>query len=508
MSLHPPADAPDGIARDTAIALKNAAKLGASLVVTWGVALAVRLYLPRHLGPELIGVLSFAEGFSATFFIVLGMGVDMYIQKVVPVRPEHASDFFGGVVAVRLLLSTGMFLVMAAVMALAGRSAAVQAVVFVYGLAYVLSSINGSLAALLHASRKIDGLAAVNIGSKLVWGAGLAAALALRLGLVGLAGAFLASEALRTAALSALARRHVGLRLRLDLAAVKLVVLASLPIYVNNVANNVYAKVDVTLISFLASDIEVGWYGTAANLASLALLVSPLVSWVLLPLLSRAAARSQEELFSILRRAVLVVLLLVLPVSLMMGIGADVWVPALFGEAFVPSIRTLRILSPVFVCTYMAMISATCLVLLDRAWTVAGISLGALVLAPTLDLLLVPWCLRALGPGGAGVGAAIALLVTEASVMVALTAAVGRKAFSRRSALVIGKVVLACAAVVGADVAWRSIGPARLALDMALYLALLLGLRAVSPSEIAGLTRFLRSGSWRDAHVQGAPGGT
>lgn len=501
MSLHPPPRESEERRRDTIIALKNALKLGAALVATWGVALAVRLYLPRHLGPELIGVLNFAEGFTTTFFIVLAMGVEMYIQKVIPVRPEHASEFFGGIVTIRLLASAGVFAAMAVVMALAGRSAAVQAVVFVYGLAHVLMSINTSLAALLHASRKIDGLAVVNITSKLFWGGGIAIAIVARVGLVGIAIAFLASEVVRTAALSVLARRHVGLRFRLDLGAVKLVVLASLPLYVNQVANTIYAKVDVTLISLLANDTEVGWYGTAANLASLALLLSPLVSWVLLPLLSRAASRSREALFSILQQAIEVVLLVVIPVSLLTAVGADVWIPSLFGPAFAPSTLTLRILSPIFVCTYLAMISATCLVLLDRAWTVAKISLAALVMNPALDLVLVPWGMRALGPGGAGVGAAIALLVTEACVMIALTAAVGREAWSRRSALAIGKAALCCGVVVGVDLALRPLGPVRIALDMALYAALLFVSGALRISEVVGLARFLLGRSWDHARA-------
>lgn len=477
--------------RDTAVALRNALKLGGSLIATWAVALLVRLYLPRHLGPELLGVLSFAEGFTAAFFVVLTMGVEMYIQKEIPVRPEHASDFFGGIVAVRLVASAFVFAAMAVVMGLSHRPAAVQTVVLLFGLAHLVMSINASFAALLHASREVSGLAVVNIASKVLWGLGIGLALLLRLGLPGIASALLCAEVLRMAALVVLVRRHLALRVRLDLAAVKVVILASLPFYVNQMAFTIYAKVDVTLLTLLSSDAEVGYYGSAANLAGLALLLSPLVTSVLLPLLSRAARRSPEEMYSILQRAIEVVLLAVLPVSLLMGVGADVWTATLFGPAFTPATTSLRILSPIFVLTYVAMISASCLVLLGRAWTVAGISLAALALSPALHVLLISWGKGALGPGGAGVGAATTLLVTEASVTTALTIAVGRRSFSRATALSIGKAVLSAAIVVAVDLALRPLGPARLAVDMALYVLLLFALGAVRPGEIVELVRFL-----------------
>ncbi|MFO0590940.1 MAG: flippase [Polyangiaceae bacterium] len=482
---------PDAGRRDAKVAVKNAFTLGASLVATWAVALVVRFFLPRHLGPEAFGVYNFADAFSATFFVILGLGLETYIRKVIPVRPDHASDFFGGLLAVRLLLAVGVLVAMAIVMTLAGRPPSVQRVVFVFGAAQMLVAINGNLAALLHASRAVGGLAFVNVASKVLWGGGVALAIVAKTGLVGLALAFLASETLRAVALSWLSYRHVGLRLRLDLRALKAVLAASLPFYVIQVANTVYGRVDVSMLSVLASDTEIGWYGTSSNLAGLAFLLSPLVNWVLMPLLSRAGARSEEEMFGLVRRSIEAILLAILPISLLMGVGADVWIPLLFGRAFVPATLSLRILAPIFVFTYLAMISATILMLRERAWTVAAIQILGLALNPTLNFFLVPWAAQRLGVGGAGAGAAAALLITEASVATCLTFTVGRRAFDRAGVRAIGKAILSCAAVVIADRALRSLGPARLVLDMILYAALVFGTGAVKARDVASLGRLV-----------------
>lgn len=478
-------------ANDTALAVKNAVTLGGSLVATWGVALVVRFFLPRYLGPDQFGVLNFADSFAATSFIVLGLGLDTYIRKEIPVRPEHASDFFGGFFVVRLAMSALVFAGMAVFLAAAGRSPAVQRVAFAFGAAQILVVLNANLAALLHASRAVNGLALVNVISKVAWGAGVAIAIVSSAGLLGLAVAFLASEALRAGVLLRLTQRQIGLRFRFDPAAIKAVTIASFPFYVIQVAGTVYAKVDVTLLSLLTSDAEVGWYGTSSNLAGLAFLLSPLVSWVLMPLLSRAASRSREELFGILRRSIEAILLVVFPISLLLGVGADLWIPLIFGKAFAPAAASLRVLAPMIVFTYLATISATCLLLLGRAWTVALIQIGGLVLNPTLNLLFVSWAKRSLGPGGAGGAAAVALLLTEASVAIALTATVGRGAFDRASVRSLGKAASCCAAVVILDRLIAPLGPARLAIDALVYGVLLFVTGAIRPADVATLARFL-----------------
>src|ERR1041385_8177257 len=92
-------------AHEIAVAVRNALKLGGSLVLTWSVALIVKLQLPAHLGPIRQGRYGFAEGFAGMWFSAVSLGIETYVFKEVPVRPKHASDFMGGVFALRGLIS-------------------------------------------------------------------------------------------------------------------------------------------------------------------------------------------------------------------------------------------------------------------------------------------------------------------------------------------------------------------------------------------------------------------
>jgi len=90
-------------------AVRGAFVLGASLVATWTVALVVRLLLPRSLGPALFGEFNFADALAANAFVFITFGLDTYIQKELPARPSHQSEFIGGVFVVRLVASALLF---------------------------------------------------------------------------------------------------------------------------------------------------------------------------------------------------------------------------------------------------------------------------------------------------------------------------------------------------------------------------------------------------------------
>src|SRR5262245_16027614 len=90
-------------AHDSRVAVRNAAKLGSSLVLTWGVGLVIRFWIPRHLGPDIFGQFNRADALTANLFALTYLGLDNYIQKTVAVRLEAASEFFGGVLSLRAL---------------------------------------------------------------------------------------------------------------------------------------------------------------------------------------------------------------------------------------------------------------------------------------------------------------------------------------------------------------------------------------------------------------------
>ena len=473
------------------VAVRNMAIVAASLVATWSLALLVRLVLPRSLGPALFGQYSFAEALAMNGFAFLGFGVDVYVQKEIPRRPEHASDFFGGTQLARVVGSVFVLAALAIVARRAGYSAAVVGTALAFGLAQLCILLANTCATLLYAARQVGRLSALNIASKLVWAAGIALALALKASLWVLAAAAAVSEASRLVVLYRLARDASGVRVRFDLRETFAVFRRSSPFWINQVAIVLYAKIGVAIMGLLVTDRELGYYGAATNVSSVAMLASPLLGWVLTPELARTV-RDRPAFTAMLRRSLEWTLALAIPTAMLLGLGASEIVRVVFGARFLPAVDAMRALMPIFVFAYVAILGATALILEERSWTVTAVTVASFVVNAALNVAVVRPSWRWLGEGGAGVGAATVSVATEAAVAATYVWLLRREMLDTRNVQAALKSFGACAVTIVFHLACPDLGPLRLALDALLYGALVIGSRALRVRELVALVRSIR----------------
>jgi O-antigen/teichoic acid export membrane protein len=491
VAVSPPA--PQPAALDVTTSMRNAVKLGGSLMVTYGIALALRLLLPRVLGPEGFGQFNWAaEGFTAVFFVLAGLGLEVYIRKEVALRPQHASEFFGGTLLLQVLMAVVLLGVMQGLMHLDGKPGPLRVLVLLLGVCQLFFRCNGTLAAVLHARERVDGLSVANIATKCVWGGGQLLVLALGLPLPWLGVPILASEVVRAVALFRLSRRHAGLELRLNVQGTRTALKGALPFFLSEAALAANGPMGIFLLGFLTNTTEVAWYGAGWNLAGLTLMAAPVLTWVMMPLLSRAASHSEEELFRIARRALEAVSAFSLPLALAMALGAEVWIGLVYGERFLPAAAVLRLQAPILAFTYVAMVCASVLTARGKGWWVMRTSVVSMVLNSTMNLTLARPFLAWFGPVGGACASALALLTCELVAVTLLVGAVGRRAFDRQSLTRLGKTLAVCAVVTGVHLALVDLGPVRLAVGACLYVLLVLVTGAVRLSELQALLRVVR----------------
>ncbi|MCP3137197.1 exopolysaccharide biosynthesis flippase [Pyxidicoccus xibeiensis] len=492
-SIPQDAQQPEG-AHEAMGAVRNGLQLGGSLLVTYAIAMGVRFLLPAYLGPENLGRFNWGDSFSAVFFLATQLGLEMYIRKEVARRPAHASDFFGTTLLLRLGLTVVLIGVLALVMAGQGDPPEVRYLVYVFAVAQSLTIINASMAALLHAKGKVAGLSVSNVVTKLVWGGGLLAVCLARLPLPWLAVPLVASEAVKLAVGWRLAHQHIGLTFRVDVPATMKVLKASLPFFITGVALGANGRLDVMILGFTATHEEVGFYGAAWNIAGLTFFLNPVFGWVLMPLASRAAARSEEELTRLTRRALEGTLVITVPLMMLIVLGAPLWVGLMGGE-FAPSATPLRLMSPLFVLAFITMTSGMWLTMTNREWWVTITSVvGSLVLIPIFNLTLIPLLHSALGPGGGAAGTALSILLMEVAVTISLFARMGRAAFDARLLSMVGKTAAVCLAIAALDqTVLAPLGPwVRLGIEAALYVVGVLATGAVRPGEVLQVVRLAR----------------
>lgn len=478
---------------DVATTMRNALMLGGSLVLTLGIGFGVRIALRRYLGPTVIGPVNFADAFSATAFVFLGLGIDLYVRKIVPVTLEGANEFLGTIFAVRAVLAVAVFLLMGVVLTLMGQPPEVRLLVWAYGAAQVCMSFNMTLVALLQSARTIDGLSALNVASKLMWAAGFVITMIFKLPLIGIPLSVLFAEFMKLVVGYTLARRHVKLRLTIDWAKVTPVLRSAFPFYVNAVALVIVNRFDVNVLKVASDDKEIGLYSAAAELAQMTFVLVPMLGGVVMPLFARMQTRGLAEYHEVLRRTLELILVLAFPPSLAIAVGADVWVHLVLGEQYAASAWALSILGPTFLLTYTAVVLGIALNLGGGEWTVTLTSLMSMVVNPLLVIGLVTLS-HGWGLGGAGAACAMAAVGTELLVLTVMFSRLGRVAFDARLAKMVIKTTLACVVVIAVDrFVLHELGAVRLLLDGAIYLGLVLSTGAVSVRESRSLVKTLRA---------------
>ncbi len=474
------------------LALRNGAKLAASMVLTWGVALVVTFKLPKYLGPSLFGHYRFGDQFAMSLAVFLSLGVDTYISREIAVRPKHASEFFGGVLLARALVLVP--LVGVAFLFLEGEVYERRLAAALFGVAYLFTALNQTFQQTLQAASKVDGLAIANVVAKVLWGGGTFVAVTLRAPLWVLPLPMILGEGLKAAFLYVATKDAVGLKLRVDVLETRKVLRVAFPFYIANVAVSLGSSIDVVVLGKIVSKTseEVGFYGAARQIAQLSALLSPIMSGVLIPMMSRAKARNEDDFYRILRRGFEAVIVVSIPLTLLLALGAEYWIHVTIKDRFLPAAESLRWLAPTFVFAYANVLLWLALMILDRSWTITVVSIAGLVLLPVLIVLAVPLT-AGRGPGGAGMGVAMALSLRELVIVLTFLAFLRTKALDRRGAFALAKSLGICAVVAVADHAMFAFHPLlRLTSDAGIYLALMLVTRVLAPNDLKAVLRMIK----------------
>jgi O-antigen/teichoic acid export membrane protein len=218
-------------------------------------------------------------------------------------------------------------------------------------------------------------------------------------------------------------------------------------------------------------------------------LLLPLMSSVLLPTLRRVHARSEADLWRVIHRATEGVVVTCVPIALLVGLGADLWVRVAFGAEFANAAPSLRVLSLQVILTYLASLTSLALIVIDRRWTVTMSSFLGLLVNPLVGVTSIVVLGRLVGPGGAGAGAAMGAIGAEAVVLGIQSTVLGARMFAPRTRLLLGRCAALSAGVVGLHVLLAPFGPLRLVVGAVAYVAVGIPLGVLPVRQVMGLVR-------------------
>lgn len=168
----------------------------------------------------------------------------------------------------------------------------------------------------------------------------------------------------------------------------------------------IYNKIDITMLGILTADANVGYYSYGHKIIDLILGFAIAITSVYLPRLCFLYDNNQKEFTKLLRQGVQVLMLLTPPMATGIFILAPQIICLLFGEAFLPSAKTVQIFAPILIIKAFGDLVCWQLSICTRQ---DQIRIPAAILASTTNILLN----FALIPFFAERGAAIASVISE-----------------------------------------------------------------------------------------------
>ncbi len=402
-------------------ALRDASKLSVSMAITMVLALVMKMYMPRALGAERLGVFFFAESFPLLFFSFLPLGIGSYLQKHIPARPEHAVDVFLPTLLFELFLSLILTVAMwitLIVMGYDGETLILCLIMAAY--TALLMLYQSILKVLFLALGEVNRIARLDINIKIFLVVGVVGTLFLKGHLYLVAAFHLLSQLFGVGYLLWYGIKKDLCVRKPRFGVLKDVALVSMPFFLTGVFAYLYQSTNASFLSKMSNDAEVGYFGAAMRLQGIFLLMIPILQSAFMPTMSRTLHESVETYKKFCIDILQAILVLSLPLTCGLIFFGREAIMILYGAEFLPAVHIVATLAPVLTLTYLNVFLAMSSTLSSNGVAMAAVMGTTVLLNATMNYFLIPWGAATWGVGGAGVVVAGSTLVAELANAVGL----------------------------------------------------------------------------------------
>lgn len=470
--------------------VRNFGALFGAQLVTWTMTLLWTLVGPRLIGPGQFGIINTALSVGGVLLIFAGLASSVYLVREIVSRPGEQEKLMGTAIVLKLMLAPLMLI------------GAVTFVIFAhYGheqTVAVYMAAAGSIALLVvdvqtgafQSLERMHYIAYGNIiqktGQSLI---GIALAVA-GLGATGIVANTTVLAFVVVLLQFTWLRRYMRIDFRTNARRIKSMAKQSTPFWATGVFFTFYLWIDTILLSLLTNSTVVGWYAAAATLATTMMFLPQALATTWLPRLVAAFNSSEQELFRMARTPVTLVLLTGVPIAAATAMAAHEIIYVLYGSAYDKAIPVMVILAFFIPPTYVNIMTNQVLIASGRQMIATWTMVGAAIVNPLLNLVLIPFAQHHYHNGA--IGAAIALMLTEVLIAVVGLVIVGRHIYDRN--LIRRCVLVTVASGAMWAVAWvtRPLGaPAAITAGLVTLILLIRAFRILTDDEIAFIRRVL-----------------
>lgn len=387
--------------------LKTTGALIAARVIVVVAGIGAVALASRYLGLAEYGALTTAMAFAATFTVLTDLGVSTVAIREIARNPEEERDVLGAVLVAGAV--AGVFAALLAVGAMfvaypGAENLEVRQGIAILLVQLVVAPVVGVARAHYTAVQRGWWLALGEVGLAVAMVAATAVVVIADWGFIAAVVAVASGYAVQALVMGALVVRDRVLVFRARRETVWRLLKLALPIAGMLVANYLYFRLDLLLLSWLKDDEAVGLYGLAYRVIEALMIVPSYLMLALFPEIARGT-ENRERLSQLITPALGAMAALALPVVALTAIFADQIVLIIGSEEFADAAPALRILMLALGISYLNGVYGNALVAVGRQKWLFWLTLLVLGANIALNLVLIP-------PYGVE-GAAWAVVLTE-----------------------------------------------------------------------------------------------
>jgi len=350
------------------------------------------IYLVRYLGTIGYGRFSFALTFVQMFSSIMLLGLDTLIVKEVSGRREIADKILANVLGIQTIASILFFGIIFTIINIMAYPMETKMTVYVFGISIIIYSIVQSFLFMFRAFEKmqyeavgttIAGLINILLGFYIIFSK--------RGNIVDLAFAYCISNIFFLVYVIVICwKKFFFPKIIMDFVTWINLLRSSIPFGLGSIFYLMYSKVDTIMLSKIHGDAQVGAYNAANKLVNIFLFFSVAFYGSIFPAISSLYKNSFDSLKLVTEKVCKYISIIVFPIAIIVCFLAGKIINYLYGERFILSVNTLRILIWIIVITYLGNNFAYLLISSKKSNMYALFSGVGLILNITLNILIIP----------------------------------------------------------------------------------------------------------------------
>lgn len=346
----------------------------------------------RALGVEGLGKYTFAMSFTALFAVLIDCGLNSALIRETAKFPEKAKQYLSSILSTKIFFSFFAYGLVVLIVNLLGYPAVTKQLVYLSGIPMIFDQLTNTFWAIFRGRQNLRQESINIVYNQLVVFAVGIAVIVCRLPLIYFILPFILASLFSFfySALSVWHKCKIHYSLRFEWPALKFIFKIAIPFALIAIFSRVYSNLDAVLISKLAGDKALGWYGVAMKVPFALQFIPAALSAAVFPAFSRHFLYNKEQLRLTFERVMKLLLLIVAPISAGIAILAQPIVLFFYGSEYAASASPLQIMMAGLVFVFLNYALGALLNACNYQITNTVLAGITMILNVVLNVLLIP----------------------------------------------------------------------------------------------------------------------